>query len=271
MPVRVWTTLLLVGACVAAACGSSSHSGSGTASTSSTNRAGGATLVGTSWDLQTYSAAGKMVPAAASASLAFEQQSKLSGSTGCNSFTGTYSVSGTTLKITLGVMTAMGCVEPARQAQETAVTKQLPMVTAYAIDNGTLTLTGSASVKLLVYSAASRALTGTAWNVTGVNNGKGAVASTTSTEKLTATFGAGGEFSGFGGCNQLGGEYTLSGANGLSIGPLRSTAMACGTAIDQLEAQYSTALSHVASYEIAGTTLTLRDKNGATQVTAQRL
>jgi len=263
-------SLLVIGAGMAAACGSSSHSGAGTASTSSTNPAGAASLVGTSWELKTYSAAGKTVPASAPASLAFDPKDTLSGSTGCNSFSGTYTVNGTTLKITLGAMTAMGCIEPARQAQEAAVTKQLPMVTAYAIDDGTLTLTGSGSVTLLVYSKASTTLTGTAWKVTGVNNGKGAVESTTSTEKLTATFGADGGFSGFGGCNQLGGEYKLSGANGLSIGPLRSTAKACGTAIDQLESEYGTALSHVAGYEIAGTTLTLRDKNGATQVTARR-
>ena len=202
--------------------------------------------------------------------LAFASEGKLTGSTGCNSFSGSYTSSGSKLTITLGAMTQRACVDPVLNAQESAIVEQLSKVTAYTISDDVLSLTGSGGTQLFTYKAAATSLTGSAWNVTGVNNGKGAVESTTLTEKLTANFGENGSFSGFGGCNQLNGSYKLSGTNGLSIGPLMSTKKTCGTAIDQLEAQYSAALDHVANYEINGATLTLRDNSNAAQVVAHR-
>ena len=213
-----------------------------------------------------------MVTAAprSNATLVFAANDKLSGSTGCNSFAGTYTASGSQLTIALGPMTQKACTDPALIAQESAVTRQLPMVTAYTMGGGVLRMTGAGGTELFTYNAAATSLEGTSWKVTGVNNGKGAVEATSLTEKLTANFDKANAFTGFGGCNQLRGAYTLAGTNGVSLGPLASTKKTCGSAVDQLEGQYATALSHVASFEIAGTTLTLRDSTNATQVTAER-
>lgn len=229
-------------------------------------------LVGTSWALATYRARGAMVGASkeSAASLVFGEQGKLSGSTGCNSFSGTYTTAGTNLTVVLGPMTQKACMNPALAAQEAAITAQLPTVRMYRISGTVLTLATSANSELFTYNAAPTSLSGTHWRVTGVNNGKGAVETTTLTEKLTASFGTDKTFSGFGGCNQLTGPYTLSGTSGVKIGPLAATRKTCGTAVDQLESQYATALSHAVKYELAGTTLTLRDDNNATQVTAQQ-
>jgi heat shock protein HslJ len=205
----------------------------------------------------------------AAASLVFGEQGTLSGSTGCNSFSGTYTTEGSNLEIVLGPMTQKACLSATLTAQESAITAQLPKVTAYQITGTVLTLTGNESAELFTYNAAPTSLSGTTWNVTGVNNGKGAVESTALTEKLTASFGADKSFSGFGGCNQLTGAYTLSGTTGVKIGPLAATRKTCGTAVDQLESEYVSALSHTTNYELAGTTLTLRDGSNATQVTAQ--
>ncbi len=274
MSARRWLMVVVVGVIVASACGSSSKSnGTGYAPTVPTTSAQPATppaLTGTGWVLVSYRGAAAAVPAAANgaATLRFEPAGKLSGSTGCNSFGGTYTADAAKLTITLGAMTQMACTDPKITAQEHAVTQQLPKVTGYAIANGTLTLTGSAGT-LFTYRAATTTLPGTAWTVTGVNNGKGAVESTALTEKLTATFGTDGTFHGFGGCNQLSGGYKVTGSNGVTIGPLMQSKKACGTAVDQLEAEYSAALSHVASFDITGDTLTLRDTTGATQVVAK--
>jgi heat shock protein HslJ len=203
------------------------------------------------------------------ATLVFGEQGRLSGSTGCNSFSGTYTTAGSSLTIVLGPMTQKACVSPTLTAQESAITAQLPTVSAYRITGTVLTLTGNENGELFTYTAAPTSLRGTTWNVTGVNNGKGAVETTGLTEKLTATFGKDNSFSGFGGCNQLRGTYTLSGTTGVKIGPLAATKKTCGTAVDQLESQYVSALSRATKYELAGTTLTLRDKSNATQVTAQ--
>jgi heat shock protein HslJ len=212
-----------------------------------------------------------MVAAAteAVASLVFGEGGKLSGSTGCNSFSGSYRVAGSNLAIALGAMTLKACPSSALTAQEAAITKQLPLVRTHRVSGSVLTLLGSADTQLFTYRAAANSLTGTTWNVTGVNNGKGAVESTTLTAKLTATFGTDASFTGFGGCNNLTGPYRISGTNGVTIGPVAATKKACGTAVDQLETQYLTALSKVTTYEISGTTLTLRDNSNAAQVVAR--
>jgi heat shock protein HslJ len=211
-----------------------------------------------------------VVPAvpAATASLAFAPAGQLSGTTGCNSFTGSYAAQGSTLKMTLGAMTTKACTDPAVVAQETALTSLLPTVRAYSLAVTELRLTGGDGATVLVYTAGAAGLEGSSWRITGVNNGRGAVETTTLTESLTAGFGPGGSFQAFGGCNQLSGTYALSGKTGITIGPLTSTHKTCTADINELEAAYVTALGKVATFQLSGTTLTLRDQGGAAQVTA---
>jgi heat shock protein HslJ len=249
-----------------------------TATPSSSSRSSGAvsqSLTDTSWILVSYQAnqanSGNQVslPALPGATLAFAAGDKLSGSTGCNSFGGTYTVNGTSLKITVDAMTQRGC-DAVMTEQETAVTKLLPTVASYAISDNMLKLSGSDGKELMRYVVTKKALSGTSWQVTGVNNGKGAVESTSLTENLTAQFGADNTFSGSGGCNQLSGPYTSNATTTLTIGPLSATEKSCADDVNQLEAAYTAALGAVAAYEISGDTLTMRDTSGATQVTAMR-
>jgi heat shock protein HslJ len=130
-------------------------------------------------------------------------------------------------------------------------------------------MTGAGAVELFTYRAATASLPGTRWAVTGVNNGRGGVESNSLTEALTASFDDNGSFAGFGGCNQLSGPYTVASAGNVSIGPLASTRKTCGDAVDRTESEYEAALSRVATYELHGGDLTLRDRQGATQVTAR--
>jgi heat shock protein HslJ len=262
---------------LAAGCGSSSSkataptTGPAPSSTSLTTAATTRqSLADTSWDLLSYRANGRVVPAqsAAPAALAFAAAGQLSGTTGCNSFTGTYRSSGSTISITLGAITQVACTGAAA-AQERALTQQLGHVNNYAIVETKLELRQGATV-LFVYQAGTTRLDGTSWRITGVNNGKGAVVTTSDTERLTAAFSAAGEFNGFGGCNELSGPYTTTGKSGATIGPLVSTRKGCGGTVDQIEAEYSAALGHVANYSISGPTLNLRDAAGATQVTGTR-
>ncbi len=54
----------------------------------------------------------------------------------------------------------------------------------------------------------------------------------------------------FFGCNKGGGSYTLKG-RALKFGPLVSTKMACGTALDALETEFARALTKVARYSVS--------------------
>jgi heat shock protein HslJ len=62
--------------------------------------------------------------------------------------------------------------------------------------------------------------------------------------------------SGYAGCNQFSGTYTLSG-NSLSFGPLAMTRMACATG-DDLERSYTMALEQTTDLKVASNGLELR-------------
>ena len=81
---------------------------------------------------------------------------------------------------------------------------------------------------------------------------------------ITATFGKDGNLTGNAGCNDYNGPYTISG-NQITIGPLASTRKFCNdpAGIMDQETQYLAALETAATYQIEGTTLELRTKDGA--------
>ena len=136
-----------------AACGDDSGS-SATASTAAPAQAQSQTgLAGTSWILSSFNTrSGSSVDAVttAPAALAFTED-KVSGSTGCNDFSGTYTSDEEALTITLGPMTQKACGDPAITAQETAVVAQLANVASYTSDDTGLTLKDSSGATVLVY------------------------------------------------------------------------------------------------------------------------
>jgi heat shock protein HslJ len=259
--------LVFVGVVGLTGCSSSSSSGdtTSTPSTSPTHE-----LTGTAWVLTSYQgSAGETVNAfaGATAALTFTARGALSGSTGCNQFSGTYVASGTSLTIKTGAMTLIGCTNGAQSAQESALLQLLPQVATFTIAADTLALKGSNGTTLLTYAAGLTGVAGTSWKATGVNNGHGGVESAAGTERLTATFGSDGTFTGFGGCNSISGTYQVSGSEGLTLSGLTSTQMSCAADVNELESQYIAALGRVSTYGIAGDQLTLRNGAGETQVT----
>ena len=80
-------------------------------------------------------------------------------------------------------------------------------------------------------------------------------------ENYTITFGADGKYAGKADCNQIAGEYTVSGKS-LTIKPGVSTMAACGDAsLDQL---FTLGLASVTTYKVDGATLTLSNAAGDT-------
>ena len=266
---RVTAALALVASLALAACGD--DSGSSAASTAAPAQAQSQTgLAGTSWILSSFTtSSGSSVDAVttAPAALAFTED-KVTGSTGCNDFSGTYTSDEEALTITLGPMTQKACTDAALTAQETAVTAQLAKVASYTSDDTGLTLKDSSGATVLVYAPGLSGVEG-AWKATGVNNGKGAVQTTTLTEQITAVFGPDGGLSGSGGCNDYNATYAVSG-DALTLGPVAATKKACADDVMTEENAYFAALENVATFDIKGTTLTLRDVEGATQVTYTR-
>jgi heat shock protein HslJ len=261
------TAVALFGLATLAACGGDSGTPAQSGTTSTTNASD--PLAGTTWTLASYTGpSGRAVEAApgAAATLAFEDGNQIGGTTGCNLFGGSYTLDGDKLTIELGAMTQVACPGAFITAQETAITQQMPNVAGFTQSADSLSLTAADGSELFKYSAGLSGLEGTAWAATGVNNGKGAVESNALTEKLTASFGADGAFTGFGGCNNLTGSYEAT-ADTLSITGLASTQKACAEDVSNLEAQYIAALTATTTYQIIGDVLTLKDDGGATQAT----
>jgi heat shock protein HslJ len=192
----------------------------------------------------------------------------LSGSTGCNTFGGSYTQSGSSLTITLGPSTLIGCPPPL-DAQEQAVLAALPKTASFTVDGGALTLLDSEGAHLLEYEHLEPvSLVGPDWRVTGINNGKQAVASVIAGSELTAAFGTDGTVSGSAGCNTYSAGYTLEG-DVLTVKPAASTRKLCESPAGVMEQEpaFLHALERSVSVEADGGGVTLRDADGATQLT----
>ena len=105
-----------------------------------------ADLAGTSWTV--VSVGGAPVVEGSGANLAFDSAGNVSGSTGCNSVSGTYALDGPSLTFGPLATTRMAC-EDALMAQETAVLDALAAVEGWGVDaDGNLHLTGGTELVL---------------------------------------------------------------------------------------------------------------------------
>lgn len=231
----------------------------------------GLPLEGTGWTLLSYDEGGSAtdVPDGVSVTARFSD-GRLSGVGGCNRYTAEYTVDGETLEIGPVAGTLMACPEPAGSV-ETAYLAALERTATFQTTDSELTLTDADGQTVLTFAEAEEpTLVGTTWSATGVNNGQEAVVSMVAGTEVTAEFADDGTVSGSGGCNTYTGTYTAEG-EALSVGPLASTLKACAEpeGVEQQEAQFLAAMERATTYRIDGTTLELRDDEGALQVSFQ--
>jgi heat shock protein HslJ len=259
MGVRTMVAMVVALTLPLAACASSTDSGSG----GTTPRS----LAGTAWDLALYAPAGASelapVPEGVTPTAEFTED-QVSGSGGCNRFSGGYTTDGDSITIGPLASTLMACVGEA-DAVEADYLARLGQAATYAITDGTLTLSDGAGQVVLSYTeSVPVTLAGTTWSATGINNGKEAVTSLVADTTVTAEFSEDGTLSGNAGCNTYNGTYEVSGTS-LTIGPLATTKKACKPDVNEQEANYLAALSRVTTYTIRGDQLELRDDGGALQ------
>lgn len=262
-------TLLFAAALVAVSLAACTTEGGASPKTSpSASPAGGTALEGTPWQLTDYvGPEGGLVgvPEVVAATATFAD-AKVSGNSGCNSYTGAYTLDGDKMTIT-GVSTTMMACGPVEMAFETAYTTALGKVASYRIVGDKLELSTAEGVVGLRFAIAEApSLTGTRWVATQINNGTGGVASVVAGSTVTAIFSEDGNVAGSGGCNDYNGTYTVDGSN-ITFGPTKSTKMACADeAGNAQEAAYFAALEKTATFAFAGDRLQLRDAGGALQV-----
>jgi len=221
----------------------------------------------TAWTLA--SLPGTTLLPAPQATLQFEG-GRATGSDGCNRYGTSFKTADG--KLELGaqrVSTQMACPEPASQLA-TAFNRVLNDVRAYRIEAGSLLLLNASGATLATLAAQPSTLAGTAWQVSGYNNGKQAVVSVITGTQLTMEFLADGKLRGSGGCNNFNGSFTAEG-NRLSIGRVASTRMACAQPEGRMaqEAAFLAALESAATARREADRLELRTASGALAVSAR--
>ena len=221
------------------------------------------------WTLVSYiNAQAQTVDAAAeSPAVVTFQDGSVGGTSGCNSFFGSYTLDGD--KISIGQMgsTMMACPEPLMQ-QEADFLAALDSAASYAEDGETLQLLDAGGNVVATFTvqpqpASQTSLAGVAWSATALG-GEGVISSIIVETAITALFAEDGSLSGNSGCNRYTASYTVDG-DALHISPAAVTVLLCNApeGIMEQEQQYLAALESVAAYRIDGDTLELLTADGA--------
>jgi heat shock protein HslJ len=193
---------------------------------------------------------------------------QVGGSSGCNSYGGSYQVEGSSLTISEVVGTLMACAEDEINQREAEFLSALPNVASYEIVRDTLTLfDADGNVVLTFQGAENTGLAGTSWILSSIAQGD-TLTSLRPEQRITAEF-LDGRLSGFGGCNTYGADYQAEG-NTLTLGEINRTLMDCtNEEFVQLETTYLEILSTITSYEMTADSLTLFDAEGKVVLTFQ--
>jgi heat shock protein HslJ len=102
-------------------------------------------IKGTAWTVSTIG--GQATVPGAQPTIAFGSDGTISGSTGCNTYSGTYTVDGDRLTVSQLAMTRKACADPAVNTQEGAVTAGLTGATSWSIgSDGNLTIKGATEI-----------------------------------------------------------------------------------------------------------------------------
>jgi heat shock protein HslJ len=118
----LWLIAALAAALLLAACGAG----------------GGQNLAGTSWRL--VEANGQLAPAGVEATITFEEGGQVSGSGGCNSYGGTYSVDGNSITFSQIISTMMACQDEGVMALESTFLDALNAGGTFDVQGNTLTI-----------------------------------------------------------------------------------------------------------------------------------
>jgi heat shock protein HslJ len=180
----------------------------------------------------------------------------------CNQVGGTYTSSGSSLKITLGPSTLVAC-PPDSQADQ--FLDGLNQATTYTIVSSNLELGLSGGGRMMLTAAAPLQLVGPVWQLTAYNNGRGGLQSVLAGTQPTAVFESSGVVTGTAGCNTYSAPYTTSTPDSLTFGPIASTRMACAQPIMDQETAYFAALERTTNYRFESGRLVLVESGGARQ------
>ena len=187
--------------------------------------------------------------------LALGTDGSASGSDGCNRYSTTYTVDGSTISFAQpAASTMMACTQPVMD-QADAYMQALATANGYQMASNQLSLLDGNKV-VATFVGETQGLAGTAWQVIAYNNGRQAVVSVINGTELTALFDENGQVTGNAGCNDYFASYK-TGDSDIQIGPVGATRKACSSppGIMEQESEYLVALQTAATYRVEGNNL----------------
>ncbi len=215
-------------------------------------------LDGTAWVLS--SLPGQAHRELPSATARFEG-GRAQGSDGCNHYSAPYSTKGSALEIGPGgASTQMAC---SNMKQAAAFTEALYGARRYRVRHGQLQLLAADGSVLSTFVAQPTGLADTSWHATGINNGKGGVASLVADSTVTMDFAPDGKVAGSAGCNTYTSSYQTHGDR-LRFTPAAATRRMCtASGVLEQEQAFFQALASVAAMRREGDRLEMRTAAGA--------
>ena len=187
---------------------------------------------------------------------------RVTGSTGCNSYGGPYTVDGETLELGPLTQTRIGCPPPASEVETTFVAA-LEEVAGWRIEDEELVLIDADDEELLRFEVGTPV---GSWQATGIRRGD-AVTSPIAGTEITATFSDEEALTGSAGCNTYNATFTIDG-DAIEITPPATTSKICPEpeGVMEQETAYLAALASASSYRIDGKTLQLTRPDGTLAV-----
>jgi heat shock protein HslJ len=227
-----------------------------------------ADLEGTTWTLTAYGDAEnlQLVSPGVVLTAYFGTDGKITGESGCNNFSSSFTLNGDQIFIQPIISTQMACANGMEMESNYLV--MLNSASSYEILGRNLSITTQDN-QVLIYSSISLPLETTLWTLVDIN---GTPLPTNVNVTLLMTPASEQEadiVSGHSGCNNYFGEYQLN-EQELIISNLASQMMACDDPIMQLENDYLRMLETTRSYQITGTTLKLGTELGNLTYSADR-
>jgi heat shock protein HslJ len=225
-------------------------------------------LDGTAWVLAALP--GHATVAAQAPTLRFEA-GRVSGSDGCNRYSGPYTARGGALQVGSQLASTRMACPPDVTAQARAYLAALTGARSYRVIDSRLDLLGGDGQPLAMFAAQSQSLAGTSWHATGINNGRGGVAGPVQGTSVTMSFAGDGRARGSAGCNGYTVGYRAEGAR-LTFSQAAVTREMCAgpEGVMEQEQAFLNALGTVATARFEGDRLELRTGSGALAVSLVR-
>jgi heat shock protein HslJ len=226
-----------------------------------------ASLEGTSWVLS--SLPGKTLANGSPATISFAE-GRASGSDGCNRFTMGFTTTGSQIQFpSQPAGTLMAC-PPGVQEQAQWFIQAVTAAQSWQVADGRLTLMDANGKELATFIEQRQELAGTAWNVTGVNNGRQALVGLEAGSSVTLNFAADGTVFGSAGCNSFNAGFEQTGGTVKFKTPAATRKMCPEPAVMEQEQAFLNALVASTTVQLEGGKLVFRDAGGAMQVTAAK-